>query len=129
MTPHTLNRGGALLSLRRQRPEPTGKSKTAGAKSGGFGAKAGGGKKASKARRKASGLTAADRLPLGKAPDCEAMKARGFLHLPLSGRLSPQEVKVAYKTLAAQHHPDQGGDMATMQGINLARDVLLEGYR
>ena len=129
MTPHTLNRGGALLSLRRQRTEPAGKSKTAEAKSGGFGGKAGGGKKASKGRKKASGLTAADRLPLGKAPDCDAMKARGFLHLPLSGRLSPQEVKVAYKTLAALHHPDQGGDMATMQGINLARDVLLQSYR
>lgn len=129
MSQRTLNRAGALLSLRPQQPEATPTSKATGERSGGFGARGRSAAKTYKSRKKASGLTAADRLPLGKAPDLEAMKARGFLHLPLSGRLSAQEVKVAYKKLAAQHHPDQGGEMATMQGINLARDVLLAEHR
>jgi len=34
-------------------------------------------------------------------------------------------VKVAYKALAAEHHPDQGGSMETMQTINRAKDLLL----
>ena len=53
------------------------------------------------------------------------MKARGYLHLPLSGRLTPGQVKAAYKKLAASHHPDQGGEIEIMQSINNARDLLL----
>ena len=53
------------------------------------------------------------------------MKARGYLHLPLSGRLTSAQVKVAYKKLAASHHPDQGGDIEIMQSVNKARDLLL----
>ena len=76
-------------------------------------------------KRKGSGLSAGDRSPLGKAPDVDAIKARGILHLPLAGRLKEFQVKAAYKKLAASHHPDQGGEITTMQRINAARDHLL----
>ena len=131
MSTSTVSRGGALLSLRppavadeaetevkqreRAPKEPS--------KHGGFGA--GGRAKGKKAKKKGTGLSAADRNPLGKAPDVEAMKARGYLHLPLSGRLSPAKVIAAYKKLAASHHPDQGGEIEIMQSINNARDLLL----
>ena len=29
-----------------------------------------------------------------------------------------EEVKALYRTLAKEHHPDKGGDLATMQTIN-----------
>ncbi len=76
-------------------------------------------------KRKGSGLSAGDRSPLGKAPDVDAIKARGILHLPLAGRLKEFQVKAAYKKLAASHHPDQGGEITTMQRIIAARDHLL----
>ena len=131
MRTSTVSRGGALLSLRppaeadeaeaavkqreRAPKEPS--------KHGGFGA--GGRAKGKKAKKKGTGLSAADRNPLGKDPDVKAMKARGYLHLPLSVRLSPAKVKAAYKKLAASHHPDQGGEIEIMQSINNARDLLL----
>jgi hypothetical protein len=76
-------------------------------------------------RRKGSGLSAADRAPLGKAPDLEAIVARQRLGLPLSGRLREEEVTRAWKRAAADHHPDRGGNLATMQLVNTARDLLL----
>lgn len=76
-------------------------------------------------RRKGSGLSAADRLPLGKAPDLEAIVARQRLGLPLAGRLREDEVTRAWKRAAADHHPDRGGHLPTMQLVNTARDLLL----
>lgn len=76
-------------------------------------------------RRRGSGLSAEDRLPLGRSPDLEAMQARQRLGLPLAGRLSATAVTRAWKRAAAEHHPDRGGEHGTMQAINGARDVLL----
>ena len=76
-------------------------------------------------RKRGSGLSAADRLPLGKAPDLEAIIARQRLGLPLAGRLREADVSRAWKLAAADHHPDRGGRHATMQAVNMARDLLL----
>ena len=76
-------------------------------------------------KKKGTGLSAADRGPLGKDPDLEAIVARQRLHLSLSGRLSEVEVTRAWKLAAGEHHPDRGGLHDTMQLINGARDLLL----
>ncbi len=76
-------------------------------------------------KKKGSGLSAADRGPLGKHPDLEAIVARQRLHLPLSGRLEESQVTRAWKRAAGEHHPDRGGLHDTMQLINGARDLLL----
>jgi hypothetical protein len=76
-------------------------------------------------RKKGSGLSAADRSPLGKAPDLEAIIARQRLGLPLAGRLREADVTRAWKLAAADHHPDRGGQHDTMQAVNMARDLLL----
>jgi hypothetical protein len=76
-------------------------------------------------RKRGSGLSAADRSPLGKAPDLEAIIARQRLGLPLSGRLREADVTRAWKLAAADHHPDRGGRHDTMQAVNVARDLLL----
>jgi hypothetical protein len=96
----------------------------------GFGGAAGGkGRQGGKARkgtgRRGSGLAAADRQPLGKSPDHEAMIDRRRLGLPLTGRLTPADVARAYRQLAGEHHPDRGGGHDRMQAINGARDRLL----
>jgi len=117
------HRGGALLSLR---PLVAKASAEEAEPSKGFGGGPKTGKRQGKGhKRKGTGLGAADRSPLGKAPDLEALRARKLLGLPLAGRLSQGQVKVAYKALAAEHHPDQGGHMETMQTINRAKDLLL----
>jgi hypothetical protein len=76
-------------------------------------------------RKKGSGLSAADRSPLGKAPDLDAIIARQRLGLPLAGRLREADVTRAWKLAAADHHPDRGGQHDTMQAVNMARDLLL----
>lgn len=123
----------ALVSLRPpqaaeaadQTTEPVGR---------GFGGAAGGkgrqgGKTGGTARkatgRRGTGLAAADRHPLGKSPDHEAMIDRRRLGLPLTGRLTPADVARAYRQLAGEHHPDRGGGHDRMQAINGARDRLL----
>ena len=63
---------------------------------------------------------------MGRDPDIESIKARQSLGLPLSGRLTEQQVKQAHKRLAVKHHPDKGGDPELMMRYNNARDVLLE---
>jgi len=63
---------------------------------------------------------------MGRDPDLEAIVARQALGLPLTGRLTEQQVKRAHKQLAIQHHPDKGGDPETMTRFNRARDALLQ---
>jgi hypothetical protein len=75
--------------------------------------------------RRGSGLSAADRSPLGRSPDVEAMQARHRLGLALAGRLREADVTRAWKLAAAEHHPDRGGAHDTMQAINAARVLLL----
>jgi hypothetical protein len=77
-------------------------------------------------RKRGTGLSAADRSPLGKAPDLDAIIARQRLGLPLAGRLREVDVTRAWKLAAADHHPDRGGRLDTMQAVNTARDLLLE---
>ncbi len=89
----------------------------------GAGASAKASRSSSNKRRK--GLSRADWGPLGKHPDVDAIVARQRLHLPLSGRLSVEEVNRAWKLAAAEHHPDRGGAHDTMQLVNGARDLLL----
>jgi hypothetical protein len=118
-----------LVSLRPPQESPPSQAEN-GNGSRGFGGTAGGARKAprasGKARRKRSGgLSAADWGPLGKHPDLEAIVARQRLHLPLSGRLTEAEVTAAWKSAAAEHHPDRGGAHDTMQAVNGARDLLL----
>jgi hypothetical protein len=101
-----------------QRPEPS--------EQRGFGA--GGSTQASKRkgnRKRNPALSKADRGPLGKHPDLDAIVARQRLHLPLSGRLTAAQVNQAWKRCAAEHHPDRGGAHDTMQLVNGARDLLL----
>ena len=62
---------------------------------------------------------------MGRDPDLEAIQARQSLGLPLTGRLTEQQVKRAHKLLAVQHHPDKGGDPEVMTRFNNARDILL----
>ena len=37
-----------------------------------------------------------------------------------------RDLRTAYRRLALEHHPDQGGDEATMARLNHARDVLCD---
>jgi len=76
-------------------------------------------------KRRGSGLSAADRSPLGRSPDLPALEARARLGLALAGRLSEGDVNRAWKRAAGEHHPDRGGLHDTMQAINAARDLLL----
>jgi len=94
-----------------------------GRKPGAFGQPEGSGSQGR--RKRGSGLSAADRSPLGKAPDLEAIIARQRLGLPLAGRLREADVTRAWKLAAADHHPDRGGRHDTMQAVNVARDLLL----
>jgi hypothetical protein len=60
----------------------------------------------------------------------------GFAQLPapeqpwqvlgVSSHASNEEIETAYRRLAAEHHPDRGGDEQTMMRINRARDALLD---
>ena len=63
---------------------------------------------------------------MGRDPDLGAIQARQSLGLPLTGRLTEQQVKRAHKLLAVQHHPDKGGDPEVMTRFNNARDILLQ---
>ena len=82
--------------------------------------KSGGKRKSGKSNHKR------EQCPMGRDPDIDAIKARQSLGLPLSGRLTEQQVKQAHKLLAVKHHPDKGGDPELMTRYNNARDVLLE---
>jgi hypothetical protein len=113
------------LSLRPPQEVPPREAES-GNGSKGFGGTRKAARSSGKPRRKRSGgLSAADWGPLGKHPDLEAIVARQCLHLPLSGRLSEAEVTAAWKSAAAEHHPDRGGAHDTMQAVNAARDLLL----
>ena len=106
---------------RRRTPEPDQGSR-------GFGT--GGRKETAAARgkgrkRRGSGLSAADRSPLGRSPDLAALEARARLGLALAGRLCEGDVNRAWKRAAGEHHPDRGGLHDTMQAVNTARDLLL----
>lgn len=93
--------------------------------SGGSKTKEVGGKGRAGRKKRGTGLSAADRSPLGRSPDVEAMQARHRLGLALAGRLQEADVTRAWKRAAAEHHPDRGGAHDTMQAVNAARVLLL----
>ncbi len=114
----------AVLAPKRTSRAPEGQADERPGAARGFGRREGGrGAKRRSKRRPA--LSAHDWEPLGKHPDREAIVARQRLHLPLAGRLTPQQVNQAWKRCAAEHHPDRGGDHGAMQRVNGARDLLL----
>ena len=41
-------------------------------------------------------------------------------------KMSRDEIRKAYRTLAMQHHPDHGGDLATMQALNAEYDMAMD---
>jgi curved DNA-binding protein CbpA len=49
--------------------------------------------------------------------------ARAILGVPPGASID--EITMAYRHLAADHHPDRGGDTERMAEINAARDALL----
>ena len=63
---------------------------------------------------------------MGRDPDLDAIRARQILGLPLTGRLTEQQVRRAHRHLAVSHHPDKGGEPELMTRFNNARDALLQ---
>jgi len=47
-----------------------------------------------------------------------------YMGAAASGTATPEEIKKTYRKLAAQHHPDRGGDTAKFQEIQAAYDTL-----
>ena len=46
------------------------------------------------------------------------MKAQGMVALDLPDTATPEQVKVRYRELAAEHHPDKGGDPANFSRLH-----------
>lgn len=51
-------------------------------------------------------------------------RAEALAVLGLSDPVGNREIKAAYRRLAMRHHPDRGGDTATLQRLNEAMAVL-----
>jgi hypothetical protein len=62
------------------------------------------------------------------APIVAGMKRpwRDVLGLGPGGSINADDVQRAYRRLAAEHHPDKGGDPAKMSEVNAARDEALQ---
>jgi len=43
-----------------------------------------------------------------------------------NSKMTREEIRKAYRTLAMQHHPDHGGDLATMQALNAEYDWAMD---
>ncbi|MBE0506443.1 MAG: DnaJ domain-containing protein [Marinospirillum sp.] len=52
------------------------------------------------------------------------LKAKALEALGLREGVTAQEIKISYRRLAMQHHPDRGGDQEKLQQINEAMEVL-----
>lgn len=52
------------------------------------------------------------------------LKAKALETLGLPEGVSAKEIKLSYRRLAMQHHPDRGGDPEKLQHINEAMEVL-----
>ena len=99
----------------------------AGAGSGGFGsASTGTGSKKRRQRKPGKANHRRDQCAMGRDPDLDAIRARQILGLPLTGRLTEQQVRRVHRLLAVSHHPDKGGEPELMTKFNNARDALLQ---
>ena len=58
-----------------------------------------------------------------RATSSEATRARALLGLPDDA--DGPAIRAAYKRVAMAAHPDRGGDLAHMQALTAARDLLL----
>lgn len=54
------------------------------------------------------------------------MKPKPHEALGVTERATPDEIKAAYRRLAREHHPDNGGDPARMAAINHAYEALTD---
>lgn len=54
-----------------------------------------------------------------------AQLARARRLLRVSATASPEDIRAAYRRLAAETHPDRGGDAAQLAALTEARDLLL----
>ena len=52
------------------------------------------------------------------------LKARALETLGLQEGVTAKQIKISYRRLAMQHHPDRGGDPEKLQHINEAMEVL-----
>lgn len=52
------------------------------------------------------------------------LRAKALEALGLREGVTAQEIKISYRRLAMQHHPDRGGDQEKLQQINEAMEVL-----
>jgi len=52
------------------------------------------------------------------------LKAKALQTLGLNEGVSAKQIKLSYRRLAMQHHPDRGGDPEKLQHINEAMEVL-----
>lgn len=53
-------------------------------------------------------------------------RAEALAVLELQDPVEPAEIKLRYRQLAMQHHPDRGGDKEQLQAINAAMAVLVK---
>lgn len=65
--------------------------------------------------------------PARRQRAAEVGRARALLGVGADAE--PDVVRAAYLRLAAAAHPDRGGDVAAMQALNAARDLLLSRAR
>ncbi len=59
------------------------------------------------------------------APDASGRTSYTVLHLRETA--PPELIEAAFRCLARLHHPDRGGDVATMQRLNAAHAALTKG--
>ncbi len=55
--------------------------------------------------------------------DLELARARRLLRVRTNA--SPEDIRAAYRRLAAENHPDRGGNAAHLSALTEARDLLL----
>lgn len=63
-----------------------------------------------------------------EAKELSQKACRQLLCLPVEGRLSSLQIKIAYRKIAKEAHPDVGGSQKHFIKITNARDYLMEVY-
>jgi len=81
--------------------------------------------RAERVEAKRRGMDDAFRRLMGIDKGISESTARERLALPASGPINESAIRSAYRKLAAEHHPDRGGDPPAFQRLTEARDRLL----